>query len=169
MNQVEPTVGREEETAARIERNVMRVGARLPLIAVWADFAPRRDHVGEGRERSVRIDREHRHSRPVADDDVTVARVRRQVRRIISIGRLLVQKREPSARLVDRVGTHFGAVAVDRIEESPRPIERDELRVGHGLERLQERPGTVPIDPVDADAFSLRFASRAGETSDIGE
>src|SRR6266568_5484581 len=81
----------------------------------------------------------------------------------------LVQKPELAARLVDRIGTDFGAVAVNRIEVSLLTIERDELRVGHGLERLQQRPSAAPIDPVHADAFSFGIASRAGKTPDIGK
>ena len=169
LDPVDAAVGCDEETTAGIERNVVRVRAGPDLIAVRADLARRRNHVGERRERSIGIDREHRDAWAIADDDVAVARVRRQVRRISAGGRLLVQEPDPAARLFDCISADLGTIAVDRIEESLLAIEGDELRIGHRLERLQQRPGTVRIDPVKTDAFPLRVASFGGETSDIGE
>ena len=162
-------VGRHQKTPARIKRHIMGVRPRPRLIAVRADFARRRHHIGERRQRSIGIDRKHRHPRTVADHDVAVARVRRQVGRIVALSRLLVEKFDPAAWLVDRVGGDFGSIAVHRIEEALLAIEGDELRIGHGLERLQERPGAARIDSVDADAFSLCAASFGGKAPDIGK
>jgi hypothetical protein len=91
------------------------------------------------------------------------------VRGVLAVGRLLVQKFDLSARLVDRVGGNLCAVAMNRIQVFLRTIEGDELRVGHGLERLRRRPVAGLIDPEDADALCARFAARAREASDIGE
>src|SRR5436190_18776447 len=110
----------------------MWVRARTRLSAVGTD----RDHIGEWPERTMRVDREYSHPRTIANDDVTVARVRREVARIVTVGRLLVEESDMAARLVDRVGRDFCAVAVNRIEELLFTIEWHELWVGHSLKRL---------------------------------
>src|SRR5262245_66289222 len=68
-------IGRDQKAAARIERYVMRMRAGPALIAVRADLARGRDHVGERRQGAVRIDRKHRYDRAIADGDVAVDRV----------------------------------------------------------------------------------------------
>src|SRR5215510_11496442 len=114
----------------------MRVRARARLNAVRTDFAGRRDHISEWPKRTIWVDREHSHPRTIANDDVTVARVRREVGRIVTVGRLLVEESDVAARLLDHVGRDFCAVAVNRIEEFLFTIECDELWVGHSLKRL---------------------------------
>src|SRR5262245_19728595 len=114
----------------------MWVRARTRLSTVGTDFARRRDHIGEWPERTIWVDREYSHPRTIANDDVTVARVRREVGRIVTVGRLLVEESDMAARLVDRVGRDFCAVAVNRIEKFLFTIECDELWVGHSLKRL---------------------------------
>jgi len=169
VNPVDATVGRNQKTAAGIERDIMRVRAGSSLVAVRSDLALRRDHVRIRGERPVRVDREYGDALAIADDDVTVARVRREVSGVVAAGWLLVEKSNPAARLVDRVGTHIRAVAVNRIEEFLLAVECDELRVRHGLKGLHQSPCTGLIYPVHADAFGARVALSAGETSDVGK
>src|SRR5215469_15957952 len=137
---VRAAIGRKKKAPAWIEPDKMRVRARPDLIAVWAHVASRRHHVAIGSKRPIRIDRKHRDSDAVADDDIPVRRVRREVGGVVAAGRLFVQEANASARLVDCIGRDLGAVAVNRIEKLLLPIEGDELRIREGFKRLYEGP-----------------------------
>src|SRR5215470_8403571 len=104
VNPVDATVGRNQKTAAGIERDIVRVRAGSSLIAVRPDLALRRDHIRVWSERPVWLDREYGDARAIADDDVTVARVRCEVSGVVAARWLLVEKSNPAARLVDCVG-----------------------------------------------------------------
>src|SRR5258708_6219947 len=129
-----------KKAPAWIEPDKMRVRARPDLIAVRTHVASRRHHVAIRSKRPIRIDRKHCDPDAVADDDIPVRRVRREVGGVVAAGRLFVQEANASARLVDRIGRDLGAVAVNRIEELLSLIEGDELRIGEGFKRLYEGP-----------------------------
>ena len=133
-------IRRKKKAPAWIEPDKMRVRASADLIAVRTYVASRRHHVAIRSKRPIRIDRKHRDTDAVADDDIPVRRVRREVGGVVAAGRLFVQEANASARLVDRIGRDLGAVAVDRIEEHLSLIEGDELRIGDGFKHLYEGP-----------------------------
>src|SRR5262249_27285456 len=115
-----------------------------PALMPGGTHAPtRRHHVAIRSKRPIRIDRKHSDPDAVADDDIPVRRVRREMGGVVAAGRLFVQEANASTRFVDRIGRDLGAVAMDRLEELLSLIEADQFRIGAAFTHLYAAPSPV--------------------------
>src|SRR4051812_10618089 len=90
--------------------------------------------------------------------------------RIIASGRLAVDQAEATRESVDVEGGGFAPIAMHRIEEAARGIDREERGILQPAEVLHMVEGAGgAVDAVDVDAVAAPVAACGGVASDVSE
>ncbi len=92
MRRIHALVGRKQKSSAGIKHHLVRMRAVALLSFVRPFFARRRHGIGGGRERTIGVDRQHHNTRPVGANHIAITRINNQMRPVIAVAGLLIEK-----------------------------------------------------------------------------
>jgi hypothetical protein len=119
------------------------------------------DEIGARPEAAVLLDWHHldRSGPVIGGDDEPVAWADRQIHRILAAAGLPVERRQPAARFVDRIGADLVEIGVDLVEKPLVIVYGEKPRIGDGDQLHMCPPARGRIHPVDVDAVAMPLRS----------